>query len=249
MQQTIYGINPVLEILRSNPQKIHTIFLPAGELTGRKKLIHSLARQHNVKIQRVPIHKFETLAGAVVHQGVIAEIAAGEYQDLEALLEAWEASREKALFVALDGIEDPHNFGAIIRTAHVVGAHGVIVPKHRSAPLTSAAAKASAGASALTPICRVPNLVSTLQVLKEKGIWIVGTAEHAPQSLYDIDLTPDLAVVIGSEGKGMRDLIKRNCDFLVSIPTRGGIQSLNASVAAGVVLFEVLRQRRVKGRA
>ncbi len=243
MKHTLFGTNPVLEVLQHEPQRVQQIFLPLGTLSGKKKLIFSLARRNNIKIQRVPSGRFGKLVGKVSHQDVVAEIAAYHYQDLEALLERWKASQEKALFVVLDGIEDPHNFGAIIRTAHAAGAHGLIVPKHRCAPLNSSVAKASAGAVSHIPICRVTNLSSTLNLLKREGVWIAGTADQASQSLYDLDMTSDLTVIIGSESKGMHELTKKACDFLISIPMRGKIQSLNASVAAGVVLFELVRQR------
>ncbi|HNR13213.1 MAG TPA: 23S rRNA (guanosine(2251)-2'-O)-methyltransferase RlmB [Thermodesulfobacteriota bacterium] len=246
MHHVIFGVNPVLEALQSNPQKIHQLFLPTEDLTGKRKLIFSLGRQHGIKIQRIPLSRFDVLVGSVVHQGVVAEVTAQEYQSLDTLVAGWKASKEKALFVVLDSIEDPHNLGAIIRTAHVVGSHGVIVPKHRSAPLSGTAVKAAAGASAHIPVCRVPNLVSALNSLKQEGIWIAGTSEKATRQLYQLDLTMDLAVVIGSEGKGMHELVIKTCDFLISIPTKGTIHSLNASVAAGVVLFEVLRQRQYR---
>jgi 23S rRNA (guanosine2251-2'-O)-methyltransferase len=243
MEQVLFGINPVLELLQHEPQRVQKIFLPLGTLSGKKNLVNTLAQRYNIKIQRIPGARFEKLVGKAVHQDVVAEIVPYDYQNLETLLEGWKASYEKALFVVLDGIEDPHNLGAIIRTAHTAGAHGLIVPKHRCAPLNSTTAKASAGALAHMPVCRVPNLAAALRLLKSEGVWIVGTAEEASQSLYRSDLTLDLAVVIGGEGKGIHHLIKKTCDFLVSIPTRGKIQSLNASVAAGVVLFEVVRQR------
>jgi len=244
MDQYLFGINPVLEVLEYEPQRVHQIFLSMGTLTGKKRLIYSLARRHTIKIQRIPGHRFEKLVGKVAHQDVVAEIAAYRYQDLDVLLERWTTSGTKALFVVLDGIEDPHNVGAIIRTAHAAGAHGVIVSKHRSAPLSGITAKAAAGALSHVPLCRVINLSQTLEQLKKEGIWVVGTADQAGQTVYDLDMTIDLAVVIGSEGKGMHDLVKKTCDFLVSIPAGGNIASLNASVAAGVVLFEAVRQRR-----
>ena len=173
----------------------------------------------------------------------MAIISAYGYQPLESLLKKWKTSGRKALFVILDGIEDPRNFGAIVRTANTAGAHGIIVPKHRSAPLNEVVAKTAAGALAHTPVCRVQNLTSVITILKKEGVWIVGTADDAEQNLYSLDCKLNLAVVVGSEGKGIRSLVKKGCDFLVSIPMQGEIGSLNASVAASVALYEIIRQR------
>ena len=242
MEEKIYGINPVLETLSSHPERIHQIYL-TGELKGKKALIHSLARQHKIKALRVTQNRFAQLADEKAHQGVVGIVSSYSYLSLESLLEGWKQSKEKALFLILDGVEDPRNFGAIARSANTAGAHGIIVPKHRSAPINEGAFKASAGAFAHTSVCRVNNLVSAMEELKKEGVWIVGTEGGAKQSLYSVDLNMDLAVVIGGEGKGVRPLVKKHCDFLVSIPTRGKISSLNASVAAAVVLYEIIRQR------
>ncbi len=162
---------------------------------------------------------------------------------MEVVLNNWRESKEKALFLILDEVQDPRNFGAIIRTAHIAGVQGIFVPKHRSAPISEVAAKASTGALAYIPICRVTNLVLLIKTLKKEGIWIIGTEAQAAQSLYSLDLTLDLAVVIGSEGEGIRWLVKKHCDFLAAIPSRGKIAALNASVAAGIVIYEIIRQR------
>jgi len=244
MKEKIFGINPVLEMLKSHPERVHQIFLPIGTLKGKKRMIHSLARQHNIKVQLIPHRRFCQIAGNEAHQGVGGTILPFSYQPLESLLENWKASHRRALFLILDGIEDPRNFGAIARTANTVSAHGIIVPKHRSAPINEAAAKVAAGAFSYTPVCRVTNLVSAIEILKKEGVWIVGTAENAELSLYAHDLTSNLAVVVGREGKGIRPLLKKYCDFLVAIPTRGDIRSLNVSVATGIVLYEIIRQRR-----
>ena len=244
MEKIIFGIHPVLETLKAHPAQILQIFLPTGgTLDEKRKRIYSLAQQHKIKVQLVPRNRLDTLTGKENHQGVVGIISPYVYQPLESLLKKWKTSREKALFLILDGIEDPRNFGAIVRTANTAGAHGIILPKHRSAPLNEVAAKTAAGALAYTPVCRVQNLASVIKTLKEEGIWIVGTAENAEQTLYSLDFKLDLAVVIGSEGKGMRSLVKKGCDFLVSIPVRGEIGSLNASVAASVMLYEIIRQR------
>ena len=243
MEENIFGINPVLEALKAHPERVQGIFLLVGTLKGKKGLIHSLARSHNIKVQRIPRSRFERLVGNEAHQGVVGTVFPYSYRPLETLLENWRKSRERALFVLLDGVEDPRNLGAIARTANTAGTHGIIVPKHRSAPINTAAAKAAAGAFSYTPVCRVTNLVTTIKVLKKEGVWVVGTAENADLSLYTHDFKADTAVVIGGEGKGLHPLVKRHCDVLVSIPTRGNIKSLNAAVATGVVLYEIIRQR------
>jgi 23S rRNA (guanosine2251-2'-O)-methyltransferase len=243
MEEKIFGINPVLEALKAHPERFQEVFLPAGPLRGKKELIRSLARSQNIKVQRIPRSRFERLVGNESHQGVVGTVLPHSYHPLEALLGRWRKSQKRALFVLLDGVEDPRNLGAIARTANTAGAHGIIVPKHRSAPMNSAAAKAAAGAFSYTPVCRITNLVNTIKALKKKGIWVIGTTVDAELNLYDHDFSVDSAVVIGGEGKGLSPLVKKNCDVLVSIPTRGNIDSLNAAVAAGVVLYEVVRQR------
>ncbi|MBN2468226.1 MAG: 23S rRNA (guanosine(2251)-2'-O)-methyltransferase RlmB [Deltaproteobacteria bacterium] len=243
MEHIIYGTHPVLETLKNHPEQVLQILLPEGGLKDKKRQILSLARQHNIKVRFLPPHRLDSLAGKQTHQGVIGIVSPHTYAPLDSLVNAWKSSGEKALFVLLDGVEDPRNFGAIIRTATTVGAHGIIVPKHRSAPLNSAAAKTAAGALPHMPICRVTNLVSLIGQLKNLGVWVAGTEEAAPRHLYDSDFTVDLAVIIGGEGKGVRPLVKKECDFLVSIPAPGPIRSLNASAAASVVLYEIVRQR------
>lgn len=244
MEEKIFGINPVLEALKAHPERVQGIILPLGALEGKKGLIYSLARSHNIKVQRIPRSNFDRLTGSVSHQGVAGIALPYSYRSLETLLETWRSSQEKALFVLLDGVEDPRNLGAIARTAHTAGAHGIIVPKHRSAPMNTAAAKAAAGAFSYIPVCRITNLVATIKLLKKQGVWVVGTAPNADLSYYDQDLKADTAVVVGGEGKGLHSLVKRHCDVLVSIPTRGKISSLNAAVATGVILYEIIRQRR-----
>ncbi len=169
-------------------------------------------------------------------------MAAHNYVELDVLFEAAEAKGESPFFIILDGIEDPHNLGAIIRSANIVGAHGVIIPKNRAVSLTSTVAKTSAGAIEYTPVCKVTNLARTMDTLKEKGVWITG-AQMEGTSMYDIDMKGSIGIVIGSEGKGISRLVKEKCDFLASIPMKGDINSLNASVAAGVLMYEALRQR------
>jgi 23S rRNA (guanosine2251-2'-O)-methyltransferase len=244
MEEKIFGINPILEILKSTPERIQQVYLPVGDLKDKKALIYSLARQHNIKVQRISPAKFSFFVGEVSHQGVVGIVSPYAYQSFEALLENWRRTKGKALFLILDGVEDPRNFGAMVRSAHIAGVHGVIVAKHRAAPINEAAFKASAGAFAHTPVCRVTNISSTLETLKKEGVWIVGTEAQAKQSIFSFDfINLDVALVIGGEGKGMHQLVKKHCDFLLSIPTRGKITSLNASVAAAVALYEIIRQR------
>jgi 23S rRNA (guanosine2251-2'-O)-methyltransferase len=243
MEEKIFGINPVLEALKAVPERMQQVLLPFGELNGKRALIERLARQQGVKVQRIPFERFDALLPHEVHQGVAAEVSPYAYQSLDDLVERWRKSGEPALLVILDSIEDPQNFGAIVRTAHTAGAHGIIIPKHRAAPISGVVAKAAAGALAHLPICRVNNLVAAIEDLRKAGIWIVGTAEDASQSLYGFDFSLDLALVIGSEGKGMHSLVRKHCDFMLSIPARGAIGSLNASAAAAVVLYEAIRQR------
>jgi len=243
MEDKIFGINPILEILKSTPERIQQVYLPVGDLKDKKALIYSLARYHNIKVHRIPASKFSFFVGDVSHQGVVGIISPYAYQSLESLLGNWRRTKEKALFLILDGVEDPRNFGAMVRSTHIAGVHGVIVAKHRSAPINEAAFKASAGAFAHTPVCRVTNIASTVEALKKEGVWIVGTEARAKQSLFSFDFNLNVAIVIGGEGKGMHQLVKKHCDFLLSIPTRGKINSLNASIAAAVVLYEIIRQR------
>ena len=243
MEEKIFGINPILENLKSTPERIQQVYLPVGDLKDKKALIYSLARQHNIKVNRIPHSKFSFFVGDVSHQGVIGIVSPYTYQSLESLVATWRRTKEKALFLILDGVEDPRNFGAMVRSAHTAGIHGVIVAKHRSAPINEAAFKASAGAFAHTPVCRVTNIASTLETLKKEGVWIVGTESRAKQNFFSFDFNLDVAIVIGGEGKGIHQLVKKHCDFLLSIPTRGKIDSLNASVAAAVVLYEIIRQR------
>jgi 23S rRNA (guanosine2251-2'-O)-methyltransferase len=243
MADRIFGINPVLELLRSHPHRIQEIFLPSEPLHGKKGEIYALARERNVKVQRIPRNKFDQLVGKEAHQGVVGIVSPYLFQSLETLIQRWRNCSEKALFLILDSVEDPRNFGAITRTAAAVGVHGIIIPRHRSAPISTGAEKAAAGAFAHTPVCRVTNVVSAIEQLKKEGLWIVGTAEDSGRSLYDFDFVLDVAVIVGGEEKGMHDLVRRHCDFLLSIPVRGAIPSLNASVAAAVVLYEAARQR------
>jgi len=189
--------------------------------------------------------RLDQLSETRAHQGVIAQVAAYEYSTVEEILARAEEKGEPPFLILLDNVEDPHNLGAIIRTANLAGAHGVIIPKRRAVGLTSTVAKTSAGAINYTPVAKVTNIVRTIEELKEKGIWFV-CADMGGETMYDLDLTGPMGLVIGNEGEGVSRLVREACDFTASIPMKGDIDSLNASVAAGVLAYEIVRQRLVK---
>ena len=238
----IEGRNAVTEALRAGVA-IDKIYLAKGETDRTLGHIASTARAGGVVVVEADRRKLDAMSRTKAHQGVIALAAVREYVTVDEILKRAEEKGEKPLLVVCDEISDPHNLGAIIRTAECAGAHGVIIPKRRSAGLTAIVGKTSAGAVSYLPVARVPNLVATLQELKDKGVWIYGTAAEGSSSLYKTDLRGPAAIVIGSEGDGMSRLTRENCDFLVSIPLRGKISSLNASAAAAVLLYEAVRQR------
>lgn len=235
----LYGIHAVEEALAAG-RPLERLLVVRGRGGGGLERLLAAARSQGVPVRFVPRPEADRLAGTDRHQGVVAVSGATRYADLEDLLKQ---ASSPALFVALDGIEDPHNLGAIIRTAHCAGADGVILPERRAAPLSGAAAKAAAGAVEHIAIARVTNLARALDRLKEAGCWIVGLDPQAPQPYTEADFTLACALVLGSEGRGLHPLVRQKCDFRVSIPTAGAIGSLNVSVAAGIVLYEVLRQR------
>ena len=238
----IEGRNAVTEALRAGVA-IDKIYLAKGETDRTLGHIASTARAGGVVVVEADRRKLDAMSRTKAHQGVIALAAVREYASLDDILRRAEERNEKPLLVVCDEISDPHNLGAIIRTAECVGAHGVIIPKRRSAGLTAIVGKTSAGAVSYLPVARVPNLVAALQELKERGIWVYGAAAEGSASLYETDLTGPAAIIIGNEGDGMSRLTRENCDFLVNIPLRGHISSLNASAAAAVMLYEALRQR------
>jgi len=240
----IFGRNPVLEALRGGSE-INKIYLAKGELQGSAKEIVALAKEKGVQIQQVERAKLDSMFPKANHQGVAASIAEAEYVDWQDIIEIARQKNEDPLIIVLDELEDPHNLGAILRTADAVGAHGVIIPKRRAVALTAGVAKAAAGAVAYVPVARVSNLGQTLDAMKKQGIWVAGAAMGG-REIYAQDMTGPLAIVIGSEGKGLGRLVAEKCDFLVSLPMRGQINSLNASVAAGVILYEISRQRTNK---
>ena len=238
----IEGRNAVIEALRSG-ENIDKIYLAKGETDKTLGHIASRAREKGIVVVEADRRKLDGMSRTHAHQGVIALAAMREYVSVQSLLSAAAAKGEPALLVVCDEISDPHNLGAILRTAECAGAHGVIIPKRRSAGLTAIVGKSSAGAVSYMPVARVSNLPATLEELKKQGVWIYGTAADGTTDLYEADLKGPAAIVIGSEGSGMGRLVREKCDFLVSIPMKGHISSLNASAAAAILLYEAVRRR------
>ena len=238
----IEGRNAVIEALRSG-ENIDKIYLAKGETDKTLGHIASRAREKGIVVVEADRRKLDGMSRTHAHQGVIALAAMREYVSVQSLLDAAAEKGEAPLLVVCDEISDPHNLGAILRTAECAGAHGVIIPKRRSAGLTAIVGKTSAGAVSYMPVARVANLPATLEELKKKGVWVYGTAAEGTTSLYDADLKGPAAIVIGSEGSGIRRLVREKCDFLVSMPMKGHISSLNASAAAAILLYEAVRRR------
>lgn len=237
----IEGRNAVLEAFRSG-KSIDKLFVLDGCMDGPVKTITREAKKHDTIINYVTKERLDQLSETKKHQGVIAMAAAYEYAEVEDILARAREKGEPPFLVLLDGIEDPHNLGAIIRTANLAGAHGVIIPKRRAVGLTAVVAKTSAGALNYTPVAKVTNLTQTIKELKKEGIWFVA-ADMGGETMYNLDLKGPIGMVIGNEGEGISKLVRENCDFIASIPMKGEIDSLNASVAAGVLAFEIVRQR------
>lgn len=237
----IEGRNAVIEAFRAG-KTVDKLFVLEHCKEGSMNTILREAKKRDTVIQYVKKERLEQMSETGKHQGVIAYIAAYEYASVEDILKKAEEKGEPPFVVILDDIEDPHNLGAIIRTANLAGAHGVIIPKHRAAGLTATAVKASAGAINHTPVVKVTNIAKTIEDLKYKGLWFV-CADMGGTTMYDLDLKGAIGLVIGNEGKGVSRLVKEKCDFVASIPMFGDIDSLNASVAAGVMAYEIVRQR------
>ena len=232
----------MIEALRAG-EHIDKIYLQKGETDKTLGHIASKARAAGAVVVEADRRKLDAMSRTHAHQGVIALASVREYVSVESILKRAEEKGEAPLLVICDEISDPHNLGAIIRTAECAGAHGIIIPKRRSAGLTAVVAKTSAGAVAHMPVARVANLAALLKDLQKKGVWIFGTAANGTTALYDADLKGPAAIVIGSEGEGMTRLVTEGCDFLVSIPMKGKLNSLNASAAAAILLYEAVRQR------
>lgn len=242
MEDKIIGRNPVMEAIRSG-RSIDKILIKKGKYEGSVIPIIKKAKSAGIIIQEVDRSKLDMVAEGENHQGIIAYVSAYEYAAVSDILDRAAEKNEAPFVIICDRITDPHNLGAIIRTANCVGAHGVIIPKRNSAGLNSIVAKTSAGAVEYTPVAKVTNISKTIDDLKKKGLWIAG-ADMDGEEMYKVDLKGALGLVIGSEGEGISRLVREKCDFIASIPMGGDINSLNASVAAGVLMYEALRQRK-----
>lgn len=239
----LFGRNPVLELLRTGSRRVEEIAILSE---GRGPALHELlavAKRQGVKISYRTRDQLTAMAGDIHHQGVVARVAGASYASLGDLLEIPVARREAPFFLALDQVQDPRNLGAVLRTAEATGAHGVIVPKHHAAGLTAAAAKSAMGAAELISVARETNMVHALEILKKQGVWTVGAVPAGGKLPWEMDLTGPVCLVLGGEGEGLRPLVAKSCDFLVSLPMRGRLESLNVSAAAAVLCYEVLRQR------
>lgn len=241
MSEQIEGRNAVLEAFRSG-RPVDKLYVLDGCQDGPVKSITREARKGDTIINYVPKERLDQLSETGTHQGVIAQVAAYDYASVEDILKKAEEKEEPPFLILLDNIEDPHNLGAIIRTANQAGAHGVIIPKRRAVGLTATVARTSAGALNYTPVAKVTNLSKTIEELKEKGLWFV-CADMDGTSMYSLDMKGPIGLVIGSEGEGVSTLVKKKCDFVATIPMKGDIDSLNASVAAGILAFEISHQR------
>lgn len=237
----IEGRNAVIEAFRAG-KTVDKLFVLEHCKEGSMNTVLREAKKHDTIINYVKKERLDQMSETGKHQGVIAYIAAFEYATVDDILKKAEDKGEPPFVVILDDIEDPHNLGAIIRTANLAGAHGVIIPKHRAAGLTATAVKASAGAVSYTPVAKVTNISKTIEELKDKGLWFV-CADMGGTTMYDLDLKGPIGLVVGNEGKGVSKLVKEKCDFIASIPMFGDIDSLNASVATGVLAYEIVRQR------
>lgn len=238
----IFGINAVSEALKARGRAFEWVGVATERKDIRLQNLIKDCRKLNVPVRFLPRVELDHMAGSGSHQGVVAVTSSKQYNDLDDLIAAKRG--DHALIVVLDGVEDPHNLGAILRTADAAGADGVVIPERRAAGITGTVVKSSAGASEHLPVAKVTNIARTLEDLKAQNIWTVGLDERGAQSYESLDYNMDCAIVLGAEGKGLHDLVARKCDFLVSIPMLGKVPSLNVSVAAGVVLYEVVRQRR-----
>ena len=241
----IFGIHAVGEALHARGRAFEYVAVLKDRHDSRLQKLIQQCREGSVPVRFVPREELDRLTGSGVHQGVAAVTSAKQYADLDDVLE--NRRGRHAFVLVLDGVEDPHNLGAIIRTADAAGADGILIPERRAAGVTGTVAKASAGASEYVPISRITNVARTLEELKSRNIWTVGLDERGQQTYDALDYNMDCAIVLGAEGKGLHDLVRKRCDFLVSIPMRGKVPSLNVSVAGAVIMYEVARQRRKTG--
>ncbi len=240
---TIHGIHAVMAVLRREPRRIRRLLIARGRRDRRLDELLALAHESGIAVVQAERKALDELTGGARHQGVVAEASPAQAGDESSLTALLDTLVEEPLLLVLDGVTDPHNLGACLRTADAAGVHAVIVPKDRSAGLTPVVSKVACGAAETVPFIQVTNLARTLKRLQQRGIWLAGLAGEAEQTLYQANLHGPLAVVMGAEGQGLRRLTRETCDFLLRIPMHGLIESLNVSVATGVVLFEALRQR------
>ena len=241
-EDMVAGRNAVMEALKGS-RSVNKLMIANGSTEGSIKEIIAVAKEKGVNIQYWDRSKLDSIARGIRHQGVLAQVAPVQYAELEDILQVAKDRNESPFIVLLDELEDPHNLGAILRTADAAGVHGVLIPKHRSCPLSATVAKTSAGAVEHVPVARVGNLVQTIKKLKQEGLW-VAAADMDGKDYYDTDLTGPLLLIIGSEGQGVGRLVKEQCDFVVRIPMVGKINSLNASVAGSILMYEAMKQRR-----
>ncbi len=245
-ENIVTGRNPVMEVLRSG-RTVDKILVAKGEREGSILKIVAMAKEKGIPVMDAEKTRIETLSGTAGHQGVLAFVTPFEYATVEDILTYAEEKGESPQIVILDGVTDPHNVGAILRTACCCGIHGVIMPKHNSCGMTPTVIKSAAGATEYMKVARVTNITDTVEELKKHNVWVYGTDGNAPADIYHTDLTGAAAFVLGDEGKGISRLVREHCDFLVKIPMRGPLDSLNVSVAGAVILYESLRQKEAKG--
>ncbi len=241
--EVLYGFHPVCEALRARRRAIHALLIRKERQDARLQSLCAMAAEQGIAIQGVDERRLTDMAGRGVHQGVCAQVGPMPYSDLADVVERTDGLTGAPFVLLLDSLQDPRNLGAVLRSAYCAGVDGVVIPRDRSAAPSPLVSKASAGAMEHLPIARVPNIVNALKHLKKRGLWVAGLAGGAERSLFDADLTVPLGVVVGGEEKGLRPLVKQHCDFLVAIPHAREFNSLNASVAAGVAMFETYRQR------
>ena len=244
--ETVYGIHAVHAMLEKHTDRVVSLRVSERRDDPRIRQIEELAKKHNKSVQRMDPHALKQLLGDVAHQGVLAEIIPLSAWDEDALLTSLQTASSPLLLV-LDGVQDPHNLGACLRTADACGALAVVVPKDRAAQLTPTVRKVAVGAAETTPIVAVTNLARTLKLLKDAGVWIVGADADGPKLPHEVDLKGGIALVLGAEGSGLRQLTRQNCDWIVRLPQLGSVESLNVSVAAGMLLYEAVRQRGAAG--
>ncbi len=246
MDRAVFGVNPVLELLKNQPEKVEEIWI--HNPSGKKFRIVEIARKKGIPLKIVRKSEFHPpkLGERVNTQGVVAYLKGFEYASLEDIVSLWEKKGELPLVIFVDEVEDPRNLGAIARSAEIFGSHGIVIPKHRNCEVTETVIKTSCGAVFNLPVCRVTNLKQAINFFKDKGLWILGLTHRASQNLWELDLKIPLGIVVGNEGRGIRQKVLELCDFQAKIPMKGQIESLNVSVATGIALYEVLRQRNFK---